>query len=110
MAVSPDGVITCDCCGVGTLEIKCPFCARDEPLDVAEIEYLSDVTNKTRLKENHAHYYQFQAQIVRSGDIDLNDGKLNQLYKEIQDRLVHVKCIGIGGVTSEQIKEQLTKA
>ena len=63
MAASPDGVITCDCCGVGTLEIKCPFCARDEPPDVAEIEYLSDVTNKTRLKENHAYYYQLQAQI-----------------------------------------------
>ena len=45
-----------------------------------------------------------------SGDIDLNDGKLNQLYKEFQDRLAWMKCIGISDVTSEQIKEQLTKA
>ena len=45
-----------------------------------------------------------------SGDMDLNDGKLSQLYKESQDRLAWVKCIGIGNITTEQIKEQLTKA
>ena len=45
-----------------------------------------------------------------SGDIDLNGGKLSQLYKEFQDRLAWVKCIGIGNITTEQIKEQLTKA
>ena len=28
-----------------------------------------------------------------SGDTDLNDGKLNQLYKEFQDQLAWVKCI-----------------
>ena len=43
-----------------------------------------------------------------SGDTDLNDGKLNQLYKEFQDRLASVKCIG--NITTEQIKEQLTNA
>ena len=63
LAASPDGIITCDCCGVGTLEIKCPFCRRDESPEVAEIRYLSDVTNETRLKENHSYYYQVQAQI-----------------------------------------------
>jgi len=25
----PDGVIECDCCGRGVLEIKCPYCHRD---------------------------------------------------------------------------------
>ena len=45
-----------------------------------------------------------------SGDIDLNDGTLSQLYKECQDRLAWVKSIGIGNITTEQIKEQLTKA
>ena len=63
LAASPDGIITCDCCGVGTLEIKCPFCRRDESPEVAEIWYLSNVTNETRLKENHSYYYQVQAQI-----------------------------------------------
>ena len=45
-----------------------------------------------------------------SGDVDLDDGKLNQLYKEFNDRLAWVKFIGIGNITPEHIKEQLTKA
>ena len=45
-----------------------------------------------------------------SRDIDLNERKLNQLYKEFQDWLAWVKCIGVGNITIEQIKEQLTKA
>ena len=40
-----------------------------------------------------------------SGDIDLNDGKLSQLYKEFQNRLAWVKCIGIGNIATEKIKE-----
>ena len=45
-----------------------------------------------------------------SGDIDLNDGKLNQLYKEFKDRLAWVKCMAIGNIPPEQIKKHLTKA
>ena len=45
-----------------------------------------------------------------SGDVDLDDGKLNQLYKEFNDRLAWVKFIGIGNISPEHIKEQLTKA
>ena len=26
---SPDGIITCTCCGKGVLEVKCPFCVKD---------------------------------------------------------------------------------
>ena len=62
MAASLDRIITCDCYGLATLEIKCPFYRRDESPEVAEIWYLSDVSNETRLKENHS-YYQVQAQI-----------------------------------------------
>ena len=45
-----------------------------------------------------------------SGDVDLNDGKLNQLYKEFKDRLAWVKCMAIGDIPPEQIKKHLTKA
>jgi hypothetical protein len=32
IGASPDGKVSCDCCGVGFVEIKCPYCARDSPL------------------------------------------------------------------------------
>ena len=32
---SPDGLIQCDCCGLGTLEIKCPFTGRNTLLTEA---------------------------------------------------------------------------
>ena len=32
---SPDGVLSCTCCGRGTLEIKCPYCHREEDIAVA---------------------------------------------------------------------------
>lgn len=26
---SPDSIITCECCGKGTVEVKCPFCFKE---------------------------------------------------------------------------------
>ena len=44
---SPDDVISCKCCGRGVLEIKCPYCHRDETIAVAAAE-----DKKFCLKEN----------------------------------------------------------
>ena len=30
---SPDGLVSCECCGNGCLEIKCPFCIKDKELE-----------------------------------------------------------------------------
>ena len=30
MGASPDGIVQCDCCGKGVVEIKCPFSCRDK--------------------------------------------------------------------------------
>ena len=30
IAASPNGVISCDCCGHGIVEIKCPFVTKDD--------------------------------------------------------------------------------
>ena len=30
LGTSPDGCITCDCCGVAVIEIKCPFSCADQ--------------------------------------------------------------------------------
>ena len=37
LAASPDGIVSCDCCGEGLVEIKCPFKYKDDILtDVAD--------------------------------------------------------------------------
>ena len=30
LGAPPDGLVTCDCCGEGCLEIKCPLCRKDQ--------------------------------------------------------------------------------
>lgn len=29
IGASPDPIVTCECCGMGTVEVKCPFCYKD---------------------------------------------------------------------------------
>ena len=29
IGATPDGMVSCDCCGSGIVEIKCPYCAHD---------------------------------------------------------------------------------
>ena len=36
IAATPDGVIFCDCCGSGMVEIKCPFVTKDDDPDLAQ--------------------------------------------------------------------------
>ena len=38
-----------------------------------------------------------------SGDVDLNDGRFNELYKNHQDRMAWVKHIGLDNARSRQI-------
>ena len=40
LAATPDGIIECECCGQGVLEIKCPYCIRDGEPDLAN--FLND--------------------------------------------------------------------
>ena len=57
IAASPDGSIHCECCGPGVLEIKCPYCVRnDEP---SNAPYLIN----GKLSKNHMYFYQIQTQI-----------------------------------------------
>ena len=65
LGASPDGMIMCDCCGIGCLEIKCPHCAKDDSPDVDGIvDYLErSQDGKLQLKQNHMYYYQVQAQM-----------------------------------------------
>lgn len=57
LGASPDGLISCSCCGNGVLEIKCPYSVcKGIPTVVA---YLVD----GKLSCKHAYYYQVQGQM-----------------------------------------------
>lgn len=67
VGASPDGLISCKCCGTGVLEIKCPLSiAHENPNDVG-MGYLNKTEGGWSLKENHAHYSQVQAEMAVTG-------------------------------------------
>ena len=66
MGASPDGIINCECCGKGVLEIKCPFCVKNETIDDATNNktFCLIKGNTTHLDRKHQYYFQVQAQII----------------------------------------------
>ncbi|XP_064463712.1 uncharacterized protein LOC135374721 [Ornithodoros turicata] len=68
LGASPDGIISCECCGTGVLEIKCPYKGRHDTI----VQYVhssgSSLTisddGVIHLSENHSHYYQVQLQML----------------------------------------------
>ncbi|CAC5369625.1 unnamed protein product [Mytilus coruscus] len=64
VGASPDGITTCDCCGKGTLEVKCPFKHKDTPIDkVPAKDSNFCLDNMLQLKQNHRYYTQVQLQM-----------------------------------------------
>ena len=67
LGASPDGLIDCECCGAGLIEIKCPFKYRQ--WDLTEIDdrsfclQLSEGGQLT-LSHSHAYYIQIQGQLT----------------------------------------------
>lgn len=67
LAASPDGVVSCTCCGDGVLEIKCPYNGREGPtrqLAAAKSSCITLVDGKFKLNTDHAYYYQVQMQML----------------------------------------------
>ena len=65
LGATPDSMINCECCGKGTLEVKCPYCVRDAHIADAlgKDSSLEQRDGTICLKRSHAHYYQCQAQM-----------------------------------------------
>ena len=59
---SPDSVVSCDCCGIGVVEVKCPFCLGKSVLS-DKADSLVVIGGKLQLSKKHAHYYQVQTQM-----------------------------------------------
>lgn len=67
---SPDAMVSCDCCGKGTVEIKSPWVLRNGNFDsylkrsTCPLVVVGDADNwRYALKGDHEYYYQVQMQI-----------------------------------------------
>lgn len=68
IGASPDGYVSCSCCGSGVIEIKCPFCTKDLSVNeaansVPNFCLENNECGSIRLKRDHAYYYQVQMQL-----------------------------------------------
>lgn len=62
LGASPDGLVTCACCGNGLLEVKCPYSVRQSPPTCAA--YLHAAENGGySLSRDHEYYFQIQGQM-----------------------------------------------
>ncbi|KAL3842730.1 hypothetical protein ACJMK2_020718 [Sinanodonta woodiana] len=70
---SPDGMISCDCCGDGCLEIKCPYSMKEK--HILDVPWLQLINNKLTIDRKHTCYYQMQMFMSNRQD--------NELWKSV---------------------------
>ena len=68
LGASPDGLISCSCCGKGLLEIKCPYSKRDQhprrvPSNDANF-YIMSSGAAIHLSHKHNSYFQVQGHMA----------------------------------------------
>ena len=66
IGATPDGKVSCDCCGHGVVEIKCPYCHRNESIQHSMDDKnfcLKNNLGDIHLDTSHAYYYQVQTQM-----------------------------------------------
>jgi hypothetical protein len=62
---SPDGIVECDCCGKGVIEIKCPFKYRNEdPSKIPQLDTNFFLDSNGIIKDSHSYYAQIQGQMA----------------------------------------------
>ena len=69
LGATPDGLISCTCCGEGVLEIKCPYCSKEQSIqESAQLKSFClsvvDDSGNMRLERSHSYYYQVQLQMA----------------------------------------------
>ena len=76
IGATPDGTVSCTCCGKGVVEIKCPYCQRGQSIEVATDDKKfclnKDLDGKIYLDHTHTYYYQIQTQLFVA-DVDYCD-------------------------------------
>ena len=79
IGASPDGLVSCKCCGTGSIEIKCPFCKKCDVISDATDDpkfCLEQDGTSTTLKRNRPYFYQVQTQswFVRNSIVTFSCG------------------------------------
>ena len=66
LGASPDGMVSCECCGIGCLEVKNSFKHRDATLEEAlqDPDFCLLREEGLKLKTQHAYYSQVQCQLL----------------------------------------------
>ena len=62
IGASPNSMVESNCCGKGTVEVKCPYCVRDKLVE-EKVAWLENVEGRTQLCRTHQYYYQVQTQV-----------------------------------------------
>ncbi|KXJ06371.1 hypothetical protein AC249_AIPGENE12226 [Exaiptasia diaphana] len=69
IGASPDGLLSCKCCGQSVVEIKCPFSIRDSSVTEwwQPTDFLERRNNTIQLKREHKYYYQVNGEMAVTG-------------------------------------------
>ena len=68
IGASPDLLVSCNCCGDGVVECKCPYSKRDADIHTDLPDYvLIGADGQHNLKRNHLYYAQVQTQLAVTG-------------------------------------------
>lgn len=90
LGATPDGFVTCTCCGEGLVEIECPFSGKDSHPDVLKSKKNSFL-NAHGLLTSHKYYTQVQGQLLIT-------------EKDYCDFVVWTPC----GITMQRIYQDLS--
>ena len=105
LAATPDGIVSCDCCGTGLLEIKCPFKHKDSFLSEIEDRQFcleKQPTGELKLKVSHDYYVQVQAQLSMCG-------KVYCVFVCWTTASIHVECIQANRELTESLHPKLSR-
>ena len=96
IGASPDGIITCECCTKGVLEIKCPYCHREESIKSAAANSsnfcLVEQENSLYLDHSHAYFYQVQTQLFVC-DVEYCDFCVCTFASDQDESTLHIERI-----------------
>jgi len=96
IGASPDGVVSCLCCGKGVLEIKCPYSHQNTHIQDVVFQdsrfCIKEVDGSLRLDNSHAYYYQIQTQLFVC-DVEYCDFCVSTFVEDDESKGLHIERI-----------------
>ena len=97
LAASPDRIVS----DLAILEVKCPYTAKDRPINPTTVPYIKEMHGTLQLDHNHPYYYQVQGQLLCSNRkvcyfcvYTLKDMKVFEIHRDdkfIAEMFSHLK-------------------